>query len=109
MTARPTSFDRVRLAPFTAKKISSEFKRQTIKMYTTGYCADCRRAKWFLNHHQLPFEEINIEEVPGAEEFVISANQGKRKVPTFEVGGRTFHCSPYDPEKLHRELGLAGL
>jgi len=77
-------------------------------MYTTTYCCDCRRAKRYLNLHQLQFEEINIEEVPGAEEFVILANQGKRKVPTFEVGGRTFHCSPYDPQKLNRELGLAG-
>jgi glutaredoxin len=82
--------------------------KQTIRMYTTTSCCDCRRAKWYLNLHQLQFEEIDIEEVPGAEEFVILANQGKRKVPTFEVGGRTFHCSPYDPQKLNRELGLAG-
>jgi len=78
----------------------------TIKMYTTSSCSDCRRAKWFLNLHQLRFEEINIEEEPGAEEFVMMANHGKRKVPTFEVAGRTFHCSPYDPQKLNRELGL---
>ena len=82
--------------------------KQMIRMYTTTYCCDCRRAKRYLNLHQLQFEEINIEEVTGAEEFVILANQGKRKVPTFEVGGRTFHCSPYDPQKLNRELGLAG-
>jgi mycoredoxin len=78
-----------------------------IKIYTTNWCADCRRAKWFLSRRQLAFEEINIEEVPGAEAFVISANHGKRKVPTFDVGGRTFHCSPYDPEKLDRELEIA--
>jgi mycoredoxin len=78
-----------------------------IKIYTTTYCADCRRAKWFLSQRQLTFEEINIEEVPGAEAFVTSVNHGKRKVPTFDVGGRTFHCSPYDPEKLGRELEMA--
>ena len=78
-----------------------------IRMYTTQWCPDCRRAKSLLNEHQLPFEEVNIEDVPGASDFVISSNQGKRKVPTFEVDGRTFHCSPYDPVKLLTELGLA--
>ena len=79
---------------------------QKIRMYTTQYCGDCVRAKWFLNQRQVAFEEISIEKTPGAADFVIRVNQGKRRVPTFEVGGRTFHCSPYDPEKLSRELGL---
>jgi mycoredoxin len=77
---------------------------ERVKIYTTEWCPDCRRAKWFLNQRQVPFEEIKIEEAPEAERFVMAANQGKRKVPTFEVNGRTFHCSPYDPEKLDREL-----
>ncbi|MGH9452806.1 MAG: glutaredoxin family protein [Terriglobia bacterium] len=75
-------------------------------MYTTRWCVDCRRAKWFLKERNIPFEEINIEEVDGAEQFVTTANEGKRCVPTFEVNGHTFHCSPYDPAKLCRELGL---
>ena len=79
---------------------------QRIRMYTTRWCGDCFRAKWFLNQRQISFEEINIENTPGAADFVIRANDGKRRVPTFEVDGRTFHCSPYDPDKLSRELGL---
>jgi mycoredoxin len=75
-------------------------------MYTTTWCPDCYRAKWFLKEKQVPFEEINIEDVAGAEEFVMRANSGRRRVPTFEIDGRIFHCSPYDPTKLARELGL---
>lgn len=75
-------------------------------MYTTTWCSDCYRAKWFLKENQVDFEEINIEYVAGAEEFVMGANSGRRRVPTFEIDGRTFHCSPYDPNKLARELGL---
>lgn len=75
-------------------------------MYTTSWCPDCYRAKRFLSERGVPFDEINIEQTSGAVEFVMSANHGKRRVPTFEVGGRTFHCSPYDPHKLMRELGL---
>lgn len=77
-----------------------------LRMYTTRWCGDCYRAKSFLKQHQVPFEEVPLETAPGAAEFVISANQGKRRVPTFEVAGRTFHCSPYDAGKLSRELGI---
>ena len=78
----------------------------SVRMYTTTWCSDCYRAKWFLKENQIAFEEINIEHVAGAEEFVMRANRGRRRVPTFEIDGRTFHCSPYDPNKLAFELGL---
>lgn len=77
-----------------------------IKMYTTTWCPDCRAAKSFLRERDVPFEEIDIEEEEGAEEIVIRANDGKRKVPTFEVGGRYFACSPFDPHLLSQELGV---
>ena len=78
----------------------------TIRMYTTSWCPDCYRAKSFLKQRGVSFEEVNIEQTEGAVEFVMNSNQGKRRVPTFEVNGHTFHCSPYDPRKLARELGL---
>jgi len=77
-----------------------------IRIYTTSWCGDCHRGKWFLNARQLPCEEIDIEAHPEAADFVMRANNGKRKAPTFEVRGRTFHCSPFDAEKLSPELGL---
>ena len=77
---------------------------QKVKMYTTTWCPDCRRAKYFLKEHAIPFEEINIEDTPGAAEFVIEVNQGKRRVPTFDVDGRTFYCSPYDPQQMAQEF-----
>jgi glutaredoxin len=54
----------------------------------------------------VPYEEINIEDTPGAAEFVVGANQGRRSVPTFEVSGRVVSCSPFDPETLARELNI---
>lgn len=77
-----------------------------IKMYTTTWCPDCRAAKNFLRERDVPFEEFDIEEEEGAEEIVIRANAGKRKVPTFEVEGRYFACSPFDPELPSEELGV---
>ena len=77
-----------------------------IKMYTTTWCSDCRRAKAFLKQHNIEVEEINIEEVEGTAEHVMALNNGKRKVPTFEVDGRAFSLSPYDERRFRTELGL---
>ena len=80
---------------------------KSIKMYTTTWCGDCRNAKRFLTEQGLVFDEVNIEEEEGAAEYVMKINNGKRKVPTFEVDGRAFNLSPYDERKLRTELGLS--
>ena len=77
-----------------------------IRIYTTSWCPDCRKAKKFLEENHLPFEELDIEADLRAAKFVKSANQGKRKVPTFDVDGRIFSCSPFKAEDLKKELGL---
>jgi mycoredoxin len=79
----------------------------SIRMYTTTWCGDCRHAKRFLSEQGIPYEEVNIEETEGAAEYVMRVNNGKRKVPTFEVDGRVFNLSPYDERKLREELGLS--
>lgn len=75
-------------------------------MYTTSWCSDCRWTKQFLRERGIPFEEINVDEEPEAEDLVLRVNHGRRKVPTLEVGGRYFACSPFDPEQLAEELNL---
>ena len=75
-------------------------------MYSTRWCPDCRRAKTFLKERGVEFREIDIEEDPSAEEIVIRANDGKRKVPTLEVGGRYFACSPFDADELAENLNI---
>jgi mycoredoxin len=79
---------------------------QPITMYTTVWCPDCRRAKAFMKERGVVFREVDIEQDPSAQAIVIAANQGKRKVPTFEVGARYFACSPFDAAQLAEELGV---
>ena len=79
---------------------------QTVTMYTTTWCPDCRRAKSFLRESGVDFREVDIEEDPSAEAIVIKANDGKRTVPTLEIGGRYFACSPFDAEQLAEELNI---
>ena len=56
--------------------------RPSIRMYSTTWCGDCRRSKRFLEAHQIPFEEINIDEDRQAAEVVLTINKGARSVPT---------------------------
>ena len=78
-----------------------------VKMYTTSTCSDCRAAKRFLSERNIPYEEINLEDVEGAAEIVMQANQGRRSVPTFEIDGKVITCSPFSLRKLSEALGLS--
>jgi len=75
-------------------------------IYGTHWCCDCRRAKQFLRERGVKFREINIDEKPDAEELVLRVNNGLRKVPTIEIEGRYFSCSPFDPFQLSKELKI---
>jgi len=77
-----------------------------VTIYGTKWCCDCRRAKQFLRERGVEFREVNIDDAPDAEELVLRVNHGRRKVPTLEVEGRYFACSPFDPDKLADELKI---
>lgn len=51
-------------------------------IYGTSWCGPCRTLKRLLTEQEIAFTEINIEETPGAAEFVMSVNRGNQTVPT---------------------------
>jgi glutaredoxin len=75
-------------------------------MYTRVGCEDSSAARDFLREQGVRFEEVDIDKNPEALAFVMSVNEGKQRTPTFDVDGHRFHCSPFDPRKVARELGL---
>ena len=77
-----------------------------ITVYSTSSCCDCRRAKQFLRERGIAFKEVNIDDEPDAEELVIRANNGLRKVPTLEINGHYVACSPFNPYLLAEELKI---
>jgi len=79
---------------------------EPITIYSTWWCPDCRRAKIFLKEREVEFREVNIEEDPEAEEIVLRANNGRRKVPTLKIGQHYFACSPFSAHKLAEELNI---
>lgn len=58
-----------------------------VTVYTSFWCPECREAKRFLQQHSIPFDEIDIENTPGAAEEVVKQT-GKRAVPQFVIDGK---------------------
>ena len=53
-----------------------------IQVYGADWCGDCRRAKAFMEQHDVHFEWIDVEDDPEAREVVVRLNNGKRIIPT---------------------------
>lgn len=57
-----------------------------VVVYTTKWCPGCQVAKLYLKSKRIAFQELDIEEVPGAAEQVMKLARGYRTVPTFVIG-----------------------
>lgn len=80
-----------------------------LTVYTAFWCPDCREAKRFLQRHNVPYKEVDVENTPGAAEEII-ARTGKRAIPQFVIDGDW--VQPYRPgegflyEEMAERLGI---
>jgi mycoredoxin len=76
-----------------------------VLMYTASWCRDCRETKRYLERHNIPFTEIDIEVAPGASDEVVR-HVGKRAIPQLVLDGEWFQ--PYKPGRgiLYDELDV---
>jgi glutaredoxin len=80
-----------------------------IVVYSAFWCPDCREAKRFLQQHNLSFQDIDIENTPGAADEVVKRT-GKRAIPQFVIDGEWIQ--PYRPgegflyEEMAHRLGV---
>ena len=72
-------------------------------VYSAWWCPDCLDAKQFLDKHNIPYTDIDIETTPGAAQEVIH-HTGKRAIPQFVIDGRW--VQPYRPGEgfLYEEM-----
>lgn len=54
----------------------------TVTMFSTTWCGYCRRLKSQMDREGIGYDEVNIEDVPGAADFVMQVNGGNQTVPT---------------------------
>ncbi|HET9221550.1 MAG TPA: glutaredoxin domain-containing protein [Roseiflexaceae bacterium] len=55
---------------------------QTIKIYGTPWCGDCRRALRVLDQHNANYQYVDIESDDLARSYVERLNNGYQSVPT---------------------------
>jgi mycoredoxin len=54
----------------------------TVTMFSTTWCGYCRVLKRALDREGIAYSEVNIENEPGAADFVMQVNGGNQTVPT---------------------------
>jgi mycoredoxin len=54
----------------------------SIIIFTTNWCGDCRRARRFCDENNIIYQWINIDKDQQAEQVVLKINKGMRSVPT---------------------------
>lgn len=65
-----------------------------LTLYTTSWCGYCVRLKMALKAAGIGYAEIDIQRDPAAAEFVSSANNGNRIVPTLKFADGSTLTNP---------------
>ena len=82
---------------------------QPLTMYTTNWCAFCRRLKSQLAAEGIEIAEVNIEEEPSAADYVMSVNGGFQTVPTVVFPDGSSMTNPSLADVKRRLSDLAAL
>ena len=80
---------------------------QPITMYSTQWCAYCRRLKSQLALDGIDVTEVDIENDPEAARYVVSVNGGNMTVPTVVFPDGTVITNPYAAQVKDRLSKLA--
>lgn len=78
-----------------------------IKMYSTPWCGDCRRAKKNFKAEGVEYEEIDISDDAGATTHVEEINHGYRSVPTILFPDGDVLVEPSSPALVKKLRSLS--
>ena len=70
----------------------------SIRVYGTTWCSDCRQAKLFLDKQMIDYDWIDIEHDSDGESLVMKINNGKRIVPTIMFPDESYLIEPSNKE-----------
>jgi len=83
---------------------AGEMPTGDVLMYCTSWCIDCKKAKTWLDKHQIEFVEIDVNEFPEAGKLVRSWANGNLVTPTFNIRGQII--VDFNEEKLKEMLSI---
>jgi glutaredoxin len=75
-----------------------------VVLYCTSWCPDCKRARLFLEKHDIPYVEINISKDRAAAQRLRDWTGGKEITPTFDIRGKIL--VEYSEQRLAEALGI---
>ena len=82
----------------TAKLAAQEgIHTESLVVYSSSWCPDCRRAKRLLEEVAAPFAEVDIDRDHDAEALVLARSGGRRVVPTLRFDDRVWAFNPAPP------------
>jgi mycoredoxin len=89
----------VRLTPEEAARLAAGegIHSDSVLVYSSSWCPDCRRAKRVLEEAEAAFSEIDIDQDHGAEALVLERSGGRRVVPTLRFDDRVWAFNPAPP------------
>ena len=80
-------------------------KPDTIVVYGTTWCPDCKAAKQFFGEQRIPYENVDIEHDAEAMAYVEQVNNGMRSIPTIVFPDGSIMIEPTTAQ-LAEKLGL---
>jgi len=75
-----------------------------IVMYCTAWCPDCKKARKWLQEHNLAYTEVNITTTSRAKQQLRKWANGNLTTPTFDIDGTI--VVDFDQARLRAVLGL---
>lgn len=78
---------------------------ETITLYDTGWCPDCKRSKQFFGEQRVPYQYVDIDHDAEAMAFVEQTNKGMRSIPTIVFPDGSVLVEPSNAQ-LAEKLGM---
>lgn len=75
-----------------------------VVLYCTPWCGDCRRARLWLNEHNIVYTEVDISKDREAAKRVRGWARGFETTPTFDIRGQI--VVDWRPEAVAKALGV---
>ena len=82
-----------------------EKRSDSIVIYSTVWCPDCKRAKRFFGEQRISYVNVDIEQDVEAMAFVEKVNNGKRVIPTIVFPDGSILVEPSNAQ-LAEKFGL---
>lgn len=74
------------------------YGRNSVVVFGADWCGDCRQAKAWLRHNNVPFTDLNVEHDDEARDQAIELAKGRTNIPVVLLPDGSVLIEPTDAE-----------